>query len=134
MGDSLRIAHRPVDFAQQLLGGFVIGQFFPVHHAEHGVDRLVIGGIGQQDAAIEHGDPMQVHELRFETDRRLIRENLQVMVGDAAEQRAARHVRKLRNARVDTAFAGEHRTKEGDGGILDTLGEIQQHAVRPEIG
>ena len=57
------------------------------------------------------------------------------MIGNAREQRAARHVGESRQFLLaDVAFARELVAQIGDAGVFDPAAEIQQHAVGAEIG
>ena len=132
--DLIAELERLIDFEQQLVRGQLVGHLLPVDHAVDEVDRLVVARIGQQDAAIEDLHPALVHEFGLEPDRRLVGENLHVVVGDAAQQRAGRHVRQVGDRAMPAAFLRESLAKELHGGVLDAGGEVEQHAVGAEIG
>ena len=126
---------RLIDLEQQLVGGQLVGHFLPVDHAIDEVDRLVVAREGQQDPAIEDRHPGVVDELGLEPDRRLIGEDLHVVIGDAAQQRARRHVGKPGDDHaIRVAFRRELFAKEAHRRIVDTEGEIEQHRMRAEIG
>ena len=121
------------DFEQQLVRSRLVRQFFPVDDAIDEVDRFIVARIWQQDAAIQHGAAALVDEFRLETDRRLVGDDLHVMVGDAAQQGSCRNIRKLRDFVFRAAFPGQFRTQILDRGIVHAVREIEQHRMGPEI-
>ena len=127
------LAQRLADLEQQLVCGRLVGHLLPVDDAVDEIDRLVVARIGQQDAAIEHGRSAIVDEFRLEADRRLIGEDLHVVVGNAAEHGAARHVRQADDQLVMAAFLGQVRADILYGRILDPVGEVEQHGIGAEV-
>ena len=71
----------------------------PVDDAVDEVDRVAVRREGHQDAAIADGLAALVLELGLEADRRAVGDDLHVMVGQARQQRAARHVGDRRACR-----------------------------------
>ena len=124
---------RVVDFQQESVGGDLVGHFLPVDHAIDEIDGVIVAGERQQDTAIQHGRAALVHEFRFEADRRLVGEDLHVMVGDAAQQRAAGNIVQRLDLVIGVALAGELCAEIGDGRIFDTGSEVEQNRERTEI-
>ena len=56
------------------------------------------------------------------------------MIGDPRQQRARGHIGERMDFAVGPAFTGELFAEELDRRVFDPAGEIEQHAVRPEIG
>ena len=56
------------------------------------------------------------------------------MVGDAAQQGKARDILQIGDLGIRAAFARQFVANEQHTGIVDTVGEVQQDAVRAEIG
>ena len=123
-----------VDFQQQFVGCLLVGQFFPVDHAVDEIDRLVVARERQENAAIQDRLAALVHEFRFEADRRLIGENLHVVVGDPRKQRPAGHVVQLADVAMRAAFFRKRLAKEVDRRVFYSAAEVEQDAVGAEIG
>ena len=136
LGQFQLFAHfkRLIDFEQQFVGGQLVGHLLPVDHAVDEVYRLVVARIGQQNAAVEDFCPALVDEFGLEPDRRLIGDDLHVVIGDAAQQRARRHVRQAGDGVRTAAFECQLCANELHNRILDPGGEVEQHAVGAEIG
>ena len=64
----------------------------PVDHAVDEIDRVAVRREGHQDAAIADRLAALVDELGLEADRRAVGDDLQIMVGQPRQQRAARDV------------------------------------------
>ncbi len=75
-----------------------------------------------------------VHELRFEADWGLVREDLHVVIGDAAQKRTLRHVGQAINPCLYAAFARDIVAHILNCRVLDPDREIEEHAVPVEIG
>ena len=129
-----RRAQRRINLGQDGLGGRRVGQFLPVDNPEYVINRFTIARPRQQDAAIEDFDPAAVLEFGLESDRRLVGQDLHVMVGDAAQQRSAGHVGQAPDRGIHVAFLRQFVADEGKARVFDTVVEMQQHAVRTEIG
>ena len=125
---------RLVDFEQQIVGGLLVGQFLPVDHPEDEIDGVVVAGKRQQDAAIHDRDAALVDEFGLEADRCLVGDDLQMVIGDARQQRASGNVGQLGDRARSAAFDCELVAEKHDRRILDAAGEIEQHAVGAEIG
>ena len=135
LGSSGSLVERLVDLQQQLVGRFRVGELLPVDDAVDEVDRVVVAGKRQQDPAIEDRLAALVDEFRLETDRRLIRQDLHVVVGDPAQQRPGRDIVQLGHVRrIGVAFLGQLGAEVGNAGIFDPGREIEQHRIGPEIG
>ena len=134
MGDGLILRfERLVEFEQQRIGGFLVGHLLPVDHAVDVIDRAIVARIGQQDAAIEQAGAGGVLEFGFESDRRLIGEDLHVMIGDAAQHRAARHARQLVERGAVAAFGAQFLADIGEPRIVHVVGQVEQQRMRSEI-
>ncbi len=72
-------------------------------------------------------------ELGLEADRRLVGDDLHVMVGEAGEQRALGHLADPPNLADQVAFLAQRVAEPGDLRIVGAVREIEQDAVRAEI-
>ena len=129
----LVLAQRLADFEQQLVRRRLVGHLFPIDDAVDEVDRLVVARIGQQYAAVEHGRSAIVHEFCLEADRRLIGEDLHVMVGNPAKHGAARYIRQADDQLVMATLVGQIRADILHGRVLDPVGEVEQHGIGAEV-
>ena len=75
-----------------------------------------------------------IDEFGFETDRRLVGDDLHVVIGDSRKQRARRDIGQGIDLAFGAAFFGQLGTKIGHRGIFDPGGEIKQDTVRAKIG
>ena len=110
-----------------------VGQFLPVDHAEHEIDRLVIRREGHQYAAIENVRPALVDEFGLEADRRGIGDDLEIMVGQPRHERAGGHVIDIGDRSFDLAFLPQGGAEIHDRRVFETRAEIEQDAVGAEI-
>ena len=124
---------RLVDGKQELVGGLLVGHFLPVDHAVDEIDRLVVARIGQQDPAIEHRYAARIDEFGLEADRRLVGEDLHVMVGDPAQYRTSGYLRQQRGSAVEIAFIRQFGADEADHWVVDIVSQVEQHRIGAEI-
>ena len=114
------LIERLIDFKQQRIGGLLVSQFLPVDHPVEVVDRLVVGRKWQQDTAIEDRAAALVDEFRLEPDRRLVGDDLEVVIGDTPGQGTGSPDPRCpdRNAAAPNdpqSLAGFHRAATGPG-------------------
>ncbi|MFD2779852.1 hypothetical protein ACFS32_00320 [Novosphingobium pokkalii] len=130
----LLLAQHQPDFGEEFAGRCRVGQFLPVDHAIDVVEAGAGGRERQQDAAIENRAPALVGEFRLEADRRLVGDDLHVVIGDARQDRAAGHLAQPRQRTVVVAI-GQQRTADiGDGRVFQPGIEMQQHRMIGKIG
>ncbi len=77
--------------------------------------------------------PALADKFRFEPDRGAVGDDLQIMVGQARQQRTAGHFADMGDRIGDAAFLAQRFAEIADRRIFDPAGEIEQHAVRAEI-
>ena len=94
--------------------GLAVGELLPVDHAVDEVDRFPVRGQRHQDAAIERIVAALADEFGLEADRRAIGDDLQIMIGEAREQGAARHLGDVADRGVEPAFDAQRAAEEGD--------------------
>ena len=124
---------RLVDLEQQFVRGALICHLFPVDDAVDEIDGLVVGRERQQDAAIHHVRFALVDEFRLEPDRRLVGEDLHVVVGYPAQQRAGRHIVQPLDLMVGAAFVGQPLAKKSDDRVFDAGSKVEQDGIGAEI-
>ena len=110
-----------------------VRQFLPIDHAKHEIDRLVIGREGHQDAAIQDVRPTLVDEFGFESDRRGIGDDLEIMVGQPGDERAGGDIVDIGDRPLNLAFLPQRGAEIDHRGIIEAHAEIEQDAVRAKI-
>ena len=86
----------------------------PVDHAVDEIDRVAVRRERHQDAAVADAVAARVVELGLEADRRAVGDDLHVMIGQARQQRAARHVGDGPGVVVELAFLADRGADVGD--------------------
>jgi hypothetical protein len=127
-------AHCGVEFGGERRLRLGVDHLLPVDHAVDEVDRGAVRRERHQDAAIERRAPAGADELGLEADRRAIGDDLEIMVGQPRQQRSARHLGDASHRAVERALLAQRPSEIRDRRILGAAGEIEQHAVRPEVG
>src|SRR3546814_17853833 len=105
---------------------------FPVDDAVDEIDRVLVGRKRHQDTAIARGVAARADEFGLEADRRAIGDDLKIMIGEARQQRAARHLGDAGERGIETAFIEQRAAEERDTGDLEPRGENKQEAIGPE--
>src|SRR3546814_18618190 len=95
-------------------------------------DRIAVGGERDQDAAVHGVEAALADEFGLEADRRAIGNDLEIMVGQPGQQRAARYVGDGPDLAVKVAFLAQRPADERHGRVLAAGGETEQHAVWTE--
>jgi len=72
-------------------------------------------------------------ELGLEADRRAVGDDLEIVIGQARQQGAAGHLGDMGDRSVESGLLAQRAAEEANRGIVDALGEIEQHAVRAEV-
>src|SRR3546814_8010627 len=73
------------------------GDLLPTDDSVDEINGIVVGRKGHQYAAIEYFHAALIDEFGFEADGRAIRDDLQIMVGQARKQGPAGHIINIMN-------------------------------------
>src|SRR3546814_15463300 len=94
---------------------------------------MFVGRKGHQYAAIEYFHAALIDEFGFEADGRAIRDDLQIMVGQARKQGPAGHIINIMNLAFNVAFPPSRPSHISNSRTFHSRRELQKHDMWSEV-
>src|SRR3546814_13880551 len=110
------------DWSSDVCSSDLAGDLLPTDDSVDEINGIVVGRKGHQYAAIEYFHAALIDEFGFEADGRAIRDDLQIMVGQARKQGPAGPIINIMNLafRSEESRVGKECVRTGSsGGALD---------------